>query len=111
MSIECATVPTNNNPPQELNDDLVASSSALLENKVKAVFELSESETLLNGIVYLILIIVVLSLNGSSCLLLGTIEFPCYLIRLVTIPGWMYVTDNHVCFYASLPGRKVSQVE
>lgn len=81
MSIECATVPTNNNPPQELNDDLVASSSALLENKVKAVFELSESETLLN-------------------------EFPCYLIRLVTIPGWMYVTDNHVCFYASLPGRK-----
>ncbi|CAO3656755.1 unnamed protein product [Mucor hiemalis] len=80
MSIECGTVPSNN-PPREVNDDLNASSNTLLESKVKTVFELSESETLLN-------------------------EFPCYLIRLVTIPGWMYVTDYHVCFYASLPGSK-----
>ncbi|KAF1797863.1 hypothetical protein FB192DRAFT_1289012, partial [Mucor lusitanicus] len=35
-------------------------------------------------------------------------EFPCYMIRLVTLPGWMYVTTNHICFYASLPGKKAS---
>ncbi|GAN01566.1 glycosyltransferase family 1 protein [Mucor ambiguus] len=24
----------------------------------------------------------------------------------VTLPGWMYVTTHHICFYASLPGKK-----
>ncbi|ORY94249.1 hypothetical protein BCR43DRAFT_496118 [Syncephalastrum racemosum] len=33
-------------------------------------------------------------------------EFPCYLVRLVTLPGWLYVTNLHVCFYASLPGKE-----
>ncbi|ORE01619.1 PH-domain-containing protein, partial [Rhizopus microsporus var. microsporus] len=32
--------------------------------------------------------------------------FSCYMIRIVTLPGWMYITNQHVCFYASLPGKK-----
>ncbi|KAI8150281.1 hypothetical protein BJV82DRAFT_662362 [Fennellomyces sp. T-0311] len=33
-------------------------------------------------------------------------EYPCYLLRLVTLPGWLYVTNRGLCFYASLPGKK-----
>lgn len=32
------------------------------------------------------------------------------MIRLVTLPGWMYITNNYVCFYASLPGKKVCYI-
>ncbi|KAI9018100.1 hypothetical protein CLU79DRAFT_761714 [Phycomyces nitens] len=32
-------------------------------------------------------------------------EFPCYLVRLVTLPGFIFLTDKHVCFYATLPGK------
>ncbi|KAF7722401.1 Sterol 3-beta-glucosyltransferase [Apophysomyces ossiformis] len=50
----------------------------LVAEKFRAAFELPESEKLIG-------------------------VFACYLVRLVTIPGWMYVTNHHVCFYASLP--------
>lgn len=30
------------------------------------------------------------------------------MIRIVTLPGWMYITNQHICFYASLPGKKVN---
>ncbi|KAL0076355.1 hypothetical protein J3Q64DRAFT_1666352 [Phycomyces blakesleeanus] len=32
-------------------------------------------------------------------------EFPCYLVRLVTLPGFLFLTEKHVCFYAALPGK------
>ncbi|CAO3587746.1 unnamed protein product [Absidia cylindrospora] len=33
-------------------------------------------------------------------------EYPCYLVRLVTLPGWMYLTDKLICFFAPLPGKE-----
>ncbi|KAI8327594.1 hypothetical protein BC941DRAFT_407114 [Chlamydoabsidia padenii] len=33
-------------------------------------------------------------------------EYPCYLVRLVTLPGWMYLTDERICFFAPLPGKE-----
>ncbi|KAI9264064.1 hypothetical protein BDA99DRAFT_508304 [Phascolomyces articulosus] len=33
-------------------------------------------------------------------------EFPCYLLRLVTLPGWLYITNKSLCFYAALPRKK-----
>ncbi|KAI8074426.1 hypothetical protein BC940DRAFT_288215 [Gongronella butleri] len=30
-------------------------------------------------------------------------KYPCYLVRLVTLPGWLYVTQRNICFYAPLP--------
>ncbi|ORZ21075.1 hypothetical protein BCR42DRAFT_388859 [Absidia repens] len=33
-------------------------------------------------------------------------EYPCYLVRLVTLPGWMYLTDELICFFAPLPGKE-----
>ncbi|KAI8643219.1 hypothetical protein BD408DRAFT_415154 [Parasitella parasitica] len=82
MSIECRTANDGREP--SLDDEIVndsLSNRLLIEAKVRNVFELPQSETLVN-------------------------EFPCYMIRLVTLPGWMYITDHHICFYASLPGKK-----
>ncbi|CAO3699786.1 unnamed protein product [Rhizopus microsporus] len=52
-----------------------------MEERVKSVFELPSNDKLIN-------------------------RFPCYMIRIVTLPGWMYITNQHICFYASLPGKK-----
>ncbi|KAL1918991.1 uncharacterized protein VTP21DRAFT_2372 [Calcarisporiella thermophila] len=30
-------------------------------------------------------------------------EFPCWLVRTVLLPGYLYLTSHHVCFYASIP--------
>ncbi|KAI9018738.1 hypothetical protein CLU79DRAFT_760165 [Phycomyces nitens] len=29
-------------------------------------------------------------------------EWPCYIIRSAIVPGFLYLTDKHICFYASL---------
>ncbi|CAO3582891.1 unnamed protein product [Absidia cylindrospora] len=32
-------------------------------------------------------------------------EYACYIVRLVTLPGWMYLTDQNICFFAILPSK------
>ncbi|KAI8368694.1 hypothetical protein BD560DRAFT_398455 [Blakeslea trispora] len=81
ISIECDTNQSNDSKSLDLVDHPSYLDRALLERKVRSAFELPSSEVLKS-------------------------EFPCYLIRLVTLPGWMYITSNYVCFYASLPGKK-----
>ncbi|OBZ89256.1 Sterol 3-beta-glucosyltransferase [Choanephora cucurbitarum] len=81
ISIECDTIQSNDSRSLLLDDHTNYSDRRLLETKVRSAFELPSTEVLNN-------------------------EFPCYLIRLVTLPGWMYITSNYVCFYASLPGKK-----
>ncbi|KAG0166855.1 hypothetical protein DFQ30_006649 [Apophysomyces sp. BC1015] len=34
-------------------------------------------------------------------------EWSCYIVRSAIVPGYMYLTDQHVCFYASLPSSQV----
>ncbi|CAO3618073.1 unnamed protein product [Cunninghamella blakesleeana] len=43
-----------------------------------------------------------------KCLLRDVIvgEFSCYLVRLVTLPGWLYITKTSICFFAPLPGKE-----
>ncbi|KAF9907442.1 Sterol 3-beta-glucosyltransferase [Linnemannia zychae] len=39
-------------------------------------------------------------------------EYSCWLARSVLLPGYMYLTTNHICFYANLPsGQDVIQKE
>ncbi|KAF9984522.1 Sterol 3-beta-glucosyltransferase [Mortierella antarctica] len=39
-------------------------------------------------------------------------EYSCWYVRSVLLPGYMYLTSNHVCFYANLPsGHDVVQKE
>ncbi|KAI8982303.1 hypothetical protein BDF20DRAFT_834938 [Mycotypha africana] len=85
MSIECSTVTDHS---QKLNSALYENeigidnqNKSIIEQKVKSVFELPHEEKLIN-------------------------EYPCYLIRWVTLPGWMYLTNSFVCFYATLPSKK-----
>lgn len=35
-------------------------------------------------------------------------EYPCWLLKTVLLQGYMYVTTNHLCFYAYLPKKAVS---
>ncbi|KAG2219054.1 hypothetical protein INT45_008898 [Circinella minor] len=30
-------------------------------------------------------------------------EWPCCIVRSAIVPGYLYLTDNHICFFASLP--------
>ncbi|KAI8086740.1 UDP-Glycosyltransferase/glycogen phosphorylase [Halteromyces radiatus] len=33
-------------------------------------------------------------------------EWPCYIVRSAIVPGFLYLTEQHVCFYASLPSNQ-----
>ncbi|KAI9475862.1 MAG: hypothetical protein EXX96DRAFT_280374 [Benjaminiella poitrasii] len=84
MSIECNSTTEDEGQAEKinlLNHSRYLLDKSSLEHKVKSVFDLPESETLLD-------------------------EFPCYIIRLVTLAGWMYITSHYVCFYAALPEKK-----
>jgi hypothetical protein len=35
------------------------------------------------------------------------LEYSCWMARSVLLPGYMYLTTNHVCFYANLPSSHV----
>lgn len=36
------------------------------------------------------------------------LEYPCWLLQSVLLQGYMYITLNHICFYAYLPKKSVS---
>lgn len=38
-------------------------------------------------------------------------EYPCWLLQGVLLQGYIYITSKHICFYAYLPKKAVSQVE
>ncbi|GAN03492.1 glycosyltransferase family 1 protein [Mucor ambiguus] len=60
------------------SSDSSVANDASIEDKLKRVFHLPAKE----------------SLRG---------EWPCYIVQSAIVPGFMYLTDNHICFYASLP--------
>ena len=35
-------------------------------------------------------------------------EYPCWLLQSVLLQGYMYITQNHICFYSYLPKKSVS---
>lgn len=37
-------------------------------------------------------------------------EYPCWLLKSVLLQGYMYITQKHICFYAYLPKKTVSQI-
>lgn len=38
-------------------------------------------------------------------------EFPCWLMKSVLLQGYLYVTSNHICFYAYLPKKTQTVVK
>lgn len=42
-------------------------------------------------------------------MLMISAEWPFYIVQSAIVPGFMYLTDNHICFYASLPKSQVSR--
>ncbi|KAI8978503.1 hypothetical protein BDB01DRAFT_800156 [Pilobolus umbonatus] len=78
ITIECNE---NNGIPGQLTSIYPYSSEPdKLQQRIMAAFDLPPTETIID-------------------------EFPCYFIRLVTLPGWMYITRQFICFYAPLPGK------
>lgn len=41
--------------------------------------------------------------------LIIVIEYPCYLLQAVLLQGFIYITSKHICFYAYLPKKAVSE--
>ena len=37
-------------------------------------------------------------------------EYPCWLLQSVLLQGYMYITEHHICFYAYLPKKSVSNI-
>ncbi|ORZ10431.1 hypothetical protein BCR42DRAFT_422365 [Absidia repens] len=33
-------------------------------------------------------------------------EWPCYIVRSAIVPGFLYLTEQHICFYAPLPNNQ-----
>ncbi|KAI8364520.1 UDP-Glycosyltransferase/glycogen phosphorylase [Choanephora cucurbitarum] len=54
-----------------------------IEDRLKAVFDLPRKE----------------ELRG---------EWPCYIVQSAIVPGFLYLTENHICFYASLPKNQLA---
>lgn len=42
-------------------------------------------------------------------MLTSVIEYPCYLLQAVLLQGFIYITSKHICFYAYLPKKAVSE--
>lgn len=55
-----------------------------VEEKLKSIFDLPNNEVL----------------KG---------EWPCYIVQSAIVPGFMYLSTNHICFYASLPKGQVNK--
>lgn len=35
-------------------------------------------------------------------------DWPCYIVQSAIVPGFIYLTDNYICFYAALPKGQIS---
>ncbi|KAI8852788.1 hypothetical protein BC829DRAFT_383798 [Chytridium lagenaria] len=41
----------------------------------------------------------------------GLRKFACWFVRSVLLKGYMYITENHICFYATLPTRDLGVIQ
>ncbi|KAG1638403.1 hypothetical protein G6F44_008868 [Rhizopus delemar] len=65
----------------ESDTDEISDTDLCVEERIKTLFELPSVDKLVN-------------------------RFSCYIIGTVTLPGWVYITNQHICFYATLPRKK-----
>ena len=75
-------------------------SSTSLVTRLMEIFGYDEREEVISG-----------SFSGTVCLYCSLIpfpEYPCWLLQSVLLQGYMYITQNHICFYAYLPKKSVS---
>lgn len=83
------------------SSDSSVANDASIEDKLKSVFHLPAKESLRGG-----------KQKESSFIRVkmsadDLTEWPCYIVQSAIVPGFMYLTDNHICFYASLPKSQV----
>lgn len=64
--------------------DIISSINQTVEEKLRTIFHLPDNE-ILKG------------------------EWPCYIVQSAIVPGFIYLTNNHICFYASLPKGQVKK--
>ena len=86
-----------------LSEDIVKETT--LPEKLKIIFELPKVETLHGGKLERV------GLNQAKIMIWMFImyqEWSCCMVRSAIVPGTLYLTEHHICFYASLPQNPVS---
>ena len=71
-----------------------------LANRLKEIFGFERPEEVISG-----------RLKTVRCIIVAAdsiLEYPCWLLQSVLLQGYLYITQNHVCFYAYLPKKSVS---
>lgn len=83
-----------------------------IPEKMQVIFKLPKAEELLGGKMLCVYEILVCSVRRLTILLFlalpNSIEWPCYIVRSVIVAGFLYLTEGHICFYASLPNNQVN---
>ena len=77
--------------------------SSELAKKLKEIFDLPQMEKVVSGE----------SLQPCCAgrrVLTVDVEYPCWLLKSVLLQGYMYITTQHICFYAYLPKKTVSSL-
>lgn len=73
-----------------------------LSKKLQDIFEFDEPEEVVSGQI-------MLGPDTSTEELTCTAEYPCYLLQVVLLQGYIYITSKHICFYAYLPKKAVGE--
>lgn len=87
-----------------LSRDIVK--EATLSERLQIIFGLSKTETLHGGKLQRVGDCLVL--NDWLCIFIMYQEWSCCMVRSAIVPGTLYLTERHICFYASLPQNPVS---
>ena len=78
----------------------IESGRSSLAKRLKEIFSFVAEEEVISG---RLRIVTVLQQPTDTI-----IEYPCWLLQSVLLQGYMYITQNHICFYAYLPKKSVS---
>lgn len=87
----------------ESDTDEISDTDLCVEERIKTLFELPSVDKLVNSKERL----KKKKFKNMHKLKCDKIGFSCYIIGTVTLPGWVYITNQHICFYATLPRKKV----
>ena len=86
--------------PKDQQDEGTGTGHGALARKLKEIFEFDEPEEVVEGRL--------LPFFWPGTLLIIMPEYPCWLLQSVLLQGYLYITSRHLCFYAYLPRKAVS---
>jgi sterol 3beta-glucosyltransferase len=72
--------------------------SVTLAKRLQEIFEFGEVEDVISGMLQ----------THRKRATLTCVEYPCWLLQSILLQGYMYITQKHICFYAYIPRKHVS---